>query len=143
MKTSILKTGTLLLAFAALFAFQSCDKDDDTPLPPVKEQIVGIWDVTSFKVGGSEYMNTVVEEASFRYDTIAGAQGYFRQTVKYADEDPEEVIEGTYKIEGSNQVVITADGETKTLKASVNGDNLQLEGTDNGKAVVMKAEKRQ
>lgn len=143
MKTNILKSGTLLLAFAALFAFQSCDKDDDTPLQPVGEQITGIWDVTSFKVGGSEYMNTVVETASFRYDTMAGASGYFRQTVKYADEDPEEVIEGTYKIEGGNQVVMTADGETKTLKAAVNGKRLQLEGADAGQSVVIKAEKRQ
>lgn len=142
MKTRFLSTATLLLAIAAVFAFQSCEKDDDTPTPSVREKLVGTWDITSFKVDTSEYMGTVVETASIRFDTISGTQGDFRQTIKYVDEDPAEILDGKYKIENGNQVVMTADGETKTLKASISGANLQLEGTDNGQKVVMKGKKR-
>lgn len=142
MKTRFLSAMTLLLALSALFALPACEKDDENPTPPIREQLVGTWDITSFKVDGSEYVGTIVDSASIRFDTIAGAQGNFRQTVKYADEDPADTIEGKYKIENGNQVVMTADGETKSMKATVTGSNLQLEGTDDGKKVVMKGKKR-
>ena len=132
----------LLLAIAAVLALPACEKDDDQPTPPIREKLVGAWDITSFKVDTSEYMGTVIDSASIRFDSIVNIQGDFRQTVKYADEDPADVVEGKYKIENGNQVVMTADGETKTLKATITGTSLQLEGTDNGQKVVMKGKKR-
>ncbi len=142
MKTRFLSAMPLLLAIAAVLALPACEKDDDQPETQLREKLVGTWDITSFKVDTSEYMGTVVDSASIRFDSMAVAQGDFRQTVKYKDEDPADVIDGKYKIENGNQVVMTADSETKTLKATITGTSLQLEGTDNGQKVVMKGKKR-
>lgn len=141
MKMSILKSGLLLLALFATAALTSCEKDDD-PAEELKEQIAGIWDITSFKVAGLEYMNTVIESGSIEYKAYSGAQGDFTQTVKYLDEDPEENIAGKYEVLDGASVKMTADGESYTLKVTVTGDNLQLEGEQDGAPLVIKAKRR-
>ncbi|GAB4492616.1 MAG: hypothetical protein OHK0019_14870 [Saprospiraceae bacterium] len=143
MKMSILKSGLLLLALFATAAFTSCDKDeDDKSAAELKEEIAGIWDISSFKVGGSEYMGTVVDSASVEYEAFTGTQGNFTQEVKYLDEDPREITEGKYEILSGESVKMTADGESYTVKVTVNGDNIQIEGKQDGKPLVIKAEKR-
>jgi hypothetical protein len=143
MKMSILKSGLLLLALFATAAFTACDKDeDDKTAAELKSEIAGTWDISSFKVGGSEYMGTVVDSASIEYKTFTGAQGDFVQEVKYVDEDPREITEGKYEILSGESVKMTADGESYTVKVTVNGDNIQIEGTQDGEPLVIKAEKR-
>ena len=143
MKMSNLKAGLLFMTLFAVAALTSCNKDDDTTPAELKEQIAGIWDINSFKVGGTEYMNTVVEEGSIEYKAFTGAKGDFVQTVKYLDEDPEETIEGEYEVLSGTSVKMTADGESYTVKITLDGDNLQLEGKQDGKSLLIKAEKRQ
>lgn len=142
MKMSILKSGLLLLALFATAALTSCKKDDDNPADELKEQIAGIWDITSFKVAGLEYMNTVVEAASIEYEAFSGAQGDFLQTIKYLDEDPEETNEGKYEILGANSVKMISGGESYTLKVTIDGDSIQLEGEQDGEPLVIKAKRR-
>lgn len=143
MKMSILKSGLLLLALFATAAFTACEKDeDDKTAEELKEEIAGIWDITSFKVGGSEYMNTVVEGASIEYEAFTGAQGDFTQTIKYLDEDPLETNEGKYEVLDGSSVKMTDDGESYTLKVTLDGDNLQLEGEQDGAPLVIKAKRR-
>ncbi len=142
MKMSVLKSSILLLAMFATAIFTSCEKDDNFTAEDLKKEIAGIWDITSFKVGGSEYMNTVVEAASIEYEVFTGTQGDFTQEVKYLDEDPEEITEGKYEILSGESVKMTADGESYTLKVTITGDEIQLEGQQDGKSLVIKAEKR-
>ena len=142
MKMSVLKSGLLLLAMFATAIFTSCEKDDDYTAEDLKKEIAGIWDISSFKVGGSEYMGTVVDSASIEYEAFAGAQGDFTQEVKYLDEDPREITEGKYEILSGESVKMTADGESYTLKVTISGDNIQLEGQQDGKSLAIKAEKR-
>lgn len=143
MKMSILKSSLLLLAIFATAIFTSCEKDeDDRTAEDLKKEIAGIWDVTSFKVGGSEYMNTIVEAASIEYKTFTGAQGDFIQTIKYLDEDPTETNEGKYAVLDGSSVKMTDNGESYTLKVTLNGDNLQLEGQQDGKPLEIKAKRR-
>lgn len=142
MKMSILKTGTLLLALAALFVLPSCDKDDDTSAAELQEKIAGTWDFTSFKLGASEYMGTVVDSAYIEYETFTGAKGDFTQQVKYLDEDPAETTEGEYEVVDGNTVKMTSDGKTYQMEVTITGNNLQLEGTQDSKPLVIKAKKR-
>lgn len=142
MKMSILKSGLLLLALFATAALTSCKDDEDDAANELKENIVGVWDLTSFKVSGFEYMGTVIDSASIEYEAFTGAQGDFNQTVKYVDEDPRETTEGKYEVISGASVKMTADGETYTMKVTVNGDNILLEGEQDGEPLVIKAVKR-
>ena len=143
MKMKILKSGLLLFTLLATVALTSCNKDDDNnSAAELKENIVGIWDVTSFKVNGFELMGTVVSSASIEYKAFSGAQGDFAQEVKYLDEDPRETAEGKYEILSGDSVKMTADGETYNVKISINGNQLQLEGEQDGEPLVLKTKKR-
>lgn len=142
MKMSILKSSLLLLALIAA-SLTSCKKDDDdNTAAELKENIVGVWDITSFKVSGFEYMGTVIDSASIGYQAFTGAQGDFTQTVKYLDEDPQENGAGKYEILSGNSVKMTRDGESYTMKVTVGNDNIQLEGEQDGEPLVIKAKKR-
>lgn len=142
MKMNILKSGLLLLALFATAALTSCKDDEDDAPNELKENIVGIWDLTSFKVSGFEYMGTIIDSASIEYKAFTGAQGNFNQMVKYLDEDPRETTEGKYEILSGESVKMTADGESYTMKVIVNGDNIQLEGKQDDEPLVIKAKKR-
>lgn len=141
MKMSILKSGLFLLALFAA-AFISCKDDENDAADNLKGNIVGAWDLTSFKLSGFELMGTVVDSASIEYEAFTGAQGDFSQEVKYLDEDPRETTEGKYEILNGESVKMTADGETYTVKIVINGDNLQLEGEQDGEPLVLKAKRR-
>ncbi|HRI59278.1 MAG TPA: hypothetical protein PK228_06135 [Saprospiraceae bacterium] len=142
MKMNILKSGLLLLALFATAALTSCKDDEDDAPNELKENIVGIWDLTSFKVSGFEYMGTIIDSASIEYKAFTGVQGNFNQMVKYLDEDPRETTEGKYEILSGESVKMTADGESYTMKVIVNGDNIQLEGKQDDEPLVIKAKKR-
>lgn len=143
MKINSLKSGLLFLALFAAAAMTSCDKDDDdNAASELKEKIVGTWDISSFKVGGFEYMDVVIEHASLEYEAFEGAQGDFAQTVKYVDEDPEENGAGKYEVVSGNSIKMVRDGESYTMKVVISGDNIQLEGEQDGEPLVIKAGKR-
>ena len=142
MKMSILKSGILLLALFATAALTSCKDDDDEAANELKENIVGTWDLNSFKVSGFEYMGTIIDSASIEYKAFTSVKGDFNQTVKYVDEDPRETTEGKYEVLSGTSVKMTADGETYTMKVIVKGDKIQLEGEQDGEPLVIKAEKR-
>jgi hypothetical protein len=145
MKTNFLKISLLTLLFGAfsMFTLTSCDKDDDTTPDLVKTKIVGTWDFTSFKVGTSEYMGTIVDSASVTFEAYTGAQGDFEQTLVYADGEQEE-ISGKYNVdEAKKEVKMIADGETEIVKISfTSSDKMEWKTTQDGKQVVAKTERR-
>lgn len=142
MKSNMLKTAMLLLLSAVAISLTSCDKDDDNAADELRENIAGTWDFTSFKLGGSEYMGTVVDSASIQYKTFTGAQGDFVQQVKYLDEDPLDTTAGKYEIVDGDEIKMSADGDSYTMKVTFSGNTVQLEGTQDGKQLVVKAKKR-
>lgn len=141
MKMTHLKSGLLylLLIAATSFSFVACDDDDENTTEDLKSAIVGNWEITSFKVGGSEYMNNTIDSASIEYEAYTGTKGDFTQKVKYKDEFPEESIDGNYQVIDGNEIKMTSDGETYLLEATINGDHLQLEGVQDGKPLLIKA----
>lgn len=136
-----LKSGLLylLLIAATSFSFVACDDDDENTTEDLKSAIVGNWEITSFKVGGSEYMNNTIDSASIEYEAYTGSKGDFTQKVKYEDESPVEAIEGKYQVISGNEIKMTSDGETYLLEATINDDHLQLEGVQDGKPLLIKA----
>jgi len=141
MKMTHLKSGLLylLLIAATSFSFVACDDDDENTTEDLKSAIVGNWEITSFKVGGSEYMNSTIDSASIEYEAYTGSKGDFTQKVKYEDESPVEAIEGKYQVISGNEIKMTSDGETYLLEATINDDHLQLEGVQDGKPLLIKA----
>lgn len=141
MKMTHLKSGLLylLLIAATSFSFVACDDDDENTTEDLKSAIVGNWEITSFKVGGSEYMNNTIDSASIEYEAYTGSKGDFTQKVKYEDESPVEAIEGKYQVISGNEIKMTSDGETYLLEATINDDHLQLEGVQDGKPLLIKA----
>ena len=138
-----LKSGLLylLLIAASSFSFVACDDDDENTTEDLKSAIVGNWEITSFKVGGSEYMNNTIDSASIEYEAYTGSKGDFTQKVKYEDESPVEAIEGNYQVISANEIKMTSDGETYLLEATINDDHLQLEGVQDGKPLLIKADR--
>lgn len=136
-----LKSGLLylLLIAATSFSFVACDDDDENTTEDLKSAIVGNWEITSFKVGGSEYMNNTIDSASIEYEAYTGSKGDFTQKVKYEDESPVEAIEGKYQVISANEIKMTSDGETYLLETTINDDHLQLEGVQDGKPLLIKA----
>jgi hypothetical protein len=141
----MLKTAMLLLLSAVAISLTSCDKDNDdndNAAEELREKIAGTWDFTSFKLGGSEYMGTIVDSASIEYKTFTGTQGDFVQKVKYLDEDPLDTTAGKYQIVDGDEIKMTADGDSYTMKVTFSGNTVQLEGTQDGKQLIVKAKKR-
>jgi hypothetical protein len=56
----------MMLAFITL-SLVSCDKEDDVKKPTFKEELTGTWDITSYKVQGSEYIGVLVNTAILRF----------------------------------------------------------------------------
>lgn len=145
MKTNFLKIKLLpLLLFAfGMMTMTACDKDDDTTPVNIKSKIVGTWDFTSFKVGNSEYMGTIVDSSYVTFGAIQVNKGDFEQTITYADGETE-AIAGEYEIdENKDEVKMTADGETEVIKITlINDTNMNWSGTQDGKTLIIKTVRR-
>jgi len=145
MKTNFLKISllTLLVGAFSMFTLTSCDKDDDATPDTIKANIVGTWDFTSFKVGTSEYMGTIVDSSSVTFKAFTGVQGDFEQNIVYADGEQEE-ISGKYTVdETKKEVKMVADGETEIVKITfTSSDKMEWKTTQDGKQVVAKTERR-
>ncbi len=146
MKTSIVKTGFMAVTMAAfaLFTFTACEKDDPQPAPPtLKQQLVGTWNITSFNLGGTEYVGLVVDSASITYQAFVGAQGNFLQKINYIDGEIDS-IKGTYTVdEETEKVIMTAEGEINFAEVDLPASNkLELRMTQDDEPLVVKATKK-
>ncbi len=144
MKTNVFQMAAKMLALTALLAFAmtSCEKDDDEPTI-AKEDLVGKWEVTSFKVDTSEYMGVVVDSAGIKFDAFTGAQGNFSQTVVYEDGDRDQLT-GKYQVkESTNEVIMIALGDTNTAKITLlNESKLEWKGKQENKNLTVKAKRK-
>ena len=145
MKTQLIKTTfkTIIMMFFISLAVSSCKKDDDTKPVTLKEKLAGKWEITSFNVGGTEYMGFVLDNASLQYDAYTGAEGSFKQTVLYTDGENDETL-GTYSVVESTKLIkMSSDGEL--IEATFNitqNDQLELTGEKDGEVVKIKATRK-
>ncbi len=125
-----------------LFGFSACKKDNDTKPKTLKEQLVGKWNITSFKLGDNEYIGTLVDSASIQYDSFTGTQGNFKQNVVFSD-NTEVTTSGKYTVNESTKEVkmLTIDDEI-TAKITVNGDKFDWLGEQDGETLIIKANRK-
>ena len=142
MKTNFLKSGllTLVASAFAMFALSSCDKDDDPVPQAIKSQIVGIWDITSFKVDTSEYIGVLVDSSVIKFEAYTGSQGNFQHSILYSDGEREN-LSGKYEVEETKkEVKMIFAGETNTVKINFTASNkMEWTGKDQGNTVKVKA----
>lgn len=131
----------MLMTFAVV-SFIACD-DNDPVAPPMKDQIVGTWDVTSYKLSGDEYMGLIFEAASIEFEAYTDDEGQFTQEVTFFDEDST-AITGDYTFdEAEDKVTMEYDGDIIIATVSVTGGNkLHWNGTQDGFPLVIEATRR-
>jgi hypothetical protein len=142
MKTNFLKISLLALIVSA-FTITSCKDDDDTAPRTIKNQIVGTWEFTSFKVDGDEYMGNLVDTSVVTFEKYTGTQGDFEQTILYSDGERDEIA-GKYSVdETKKEVKMTAGGETEIVKVNFpTTDKMDWSTTQDDLPVVAKTERQ-
>ena len=131
----------LLIALTLFLA--SCDRSEAEPLSPEDiAQLNGRWIITSYKVGGSEYMGLLVEAGALAFSPEGDLDGQFIQVVKFVDETAEDVLQGDYVIDVDNsQLRLTYNGEVVIADIDIDGDDLIWTGEQDGSPVEMIATK--
>jgi hypothetical protein len=144
MKTNAVQTTAKMLAFAALVALgmTSCEKDNDEPVI-AKEDLVGSWEFTSFKIDTSEYIGTLVDSAGIKFDAFTGDQGNFSQTIVYADGERDRLT-GKYRVnEITSELIMTAAGVSETAKITLlTPGKVAWKGKQDNEDVSVKADKK-
>ena len=144
MKTILLQLKPInLLFFAVLaFSFTACDNDDNVT-PPIKDELVGTWDITSYNLGGDEYMGFIMEAASLEFEAYTGEEGTFTEEVTFPGEQPIS-ISGPYTVdEEDNKVFMTFDGDMVIAKVEIiDGDSLVWDGNQDGFPLKLEAVRR-
>ncbi len=144
MKTKSINSFILTALFlgSIIFSVSSCKKDDNTKPQTLKDGILGSWNITSFKVGGTEYMGSVVKSSTLKYEAFTGTQGNFTQTVNYVD-NSNESTNGKYSVdEVSKEIKMTTIDEEIIAKINIKDDNLELTGEQDGEVLLVKAAKK-
>jgi len=133
---------TALFLGSIFLSVSSCKKDNNTKPQTLKEGIVGTWNITSFKVGGTEYMGSVVKFSSLKYEAFTGTQGNFTQAVTYVD-NSNESTNGKYSVdEVSKEVKMTTVDEEIIAKINLKDDILEFSGEQDGEELLVKATRK-
>lgn len=144
MKSFFLKSNLMTLMLVALtsLTFISCDKEDAQP--PLKETLVGTWDITSYRLDGDEWIGFIVDEAHLRFDAYTGEEGTFLESVTFPEEEPV-TQEGAYSTDDdADQVAMEYDGQIIVAEIRFDGpDRLEWNGEESNYPLVIKAVRRQ
>ena len=143
MKTNFFKFRYLFILMAVVaLSFTACN-EDETVSPPLKDKLVGTWDVTSYKLSGDEYMGFIFESASLQFDAYTGEEGQFIQEVTFPDEEST-AISGDYTfLEEDDKVVMEYDGDLIFARITITDeDHLEWNGVQDGFPLVMIATRR-
>ena len=142
MKTLFLKNRIFSMLMLALFTLSlvSCDKEDDVVKPTFKQELTGTWDISSYKLEGSEYMGVLAEKASITFSAYTGAKGEFQQEVTFFGEEAA-VLDGSYAAdETKREVTMDYEGDYINAKVTItNGKQMLFEA---GNFLVIVATKR-
>jgi hypothetical protein len=143
MKTFLnLKLVTLMLLSIVVLSLTACDKDEPA-VPSLKDEVVGTWDITSYKLGGDEYMGLIFDAASLSFGAYTDAEGEFTQEVTFPDEEASSIT-GAYTFdEDENKVIMEYDQDIITAKITItDGYKLKWDGSQDGFPLVIEAIKR-
>lgn len=148
MKTQVLKASLWAMLLATLFVLPACQKDDDDdaaqPLDPtLKSELVGEWNITSFKLDSFEYMQVIVENSVIRFDAYTGAKGSYRHEIEYADGELE-MLTGEYSVdEAARELHMALFHDTRTvfLEISNDGKRMYWSGEQDGYPLTVQAER--
>jgi hypothetical protein len=145
MKTMLFKNGifaTLMLAFL-LATLPSCDKNEETPELPFKENLVGTWDINSYVLDDDEWMGLIMDEASITFEEPTGNSGIFVQEGIFADGE-EMFLSGRYIYdETDSQVTMYYEGEPIVADIAFTAkDKMLWESIELEFPLVIKATKR-
>ena len=141
MKTTFFNsTFAFLMLAVSVFTFTSCDKDPVEK--PFKEEVVGVWDITSYKLAGTEYIPLLMESGSIQFNAYTGAQGVFVQVVNWPDEDFVS-LSGPYTVnEARNEVSMQYEDEIIVAEIEITGDEMLWKSIQDEYPLVIKATRR-
>ena len=123
------------------FVLTGCSKE-----ARIGKKLAGTWDVTSFTEDGVEGMGAVFSSFEMYfgdYDKKDG-KGDYKQTAVILGTGAALVETGTYSLDSAGEeVTFTNDaGETTTYMLTLDGDNLELEGTVDGFKYIIQAKRK-
>ena len=144
MKTTFFKRAFLLpLMFVALgFGLTSCDKDDELSQEEI-QALAGLWDITSYTIGGDEYIGFLAESGTIEFDPAGPSGGEFTQSIKFFDEEEPASISGDYTVNPrKGEIRLVYDGVVVVAEISIDGDELDWKGRQDGFPLNLAAKKR-
>jgi hypothetical protein len=144
MKTMFLKKGfAALMCALAIMSLASCGNDDDVAEPTLKEEIAGVWDVTSYKLNGDEYLGVLVTSATLEFGAYSGSKGQFEEVVTFPDDETFS-ISGPYEVdEERKEVRMEYEGEIIVAQITITGgDHMVWESIQDEYPLVIEADKR-
>ncbi len=145
MKTMFFKNPiyTMLMFAVVALSFTACDKEEETPQLSFKEQLVGTWDITSYKLDDDEWIGLIIESGSIKFNAFTGDEGQFEQVVRYLDDDTH-TLTGAYTVDEARKEV-SMEYEDEIIVAQIGitgGDKMVWESLENLYPLVIKADKR-
>lgn len=134
MKNTISKL--TLLAFSLMLlilpGLMSCKKDKHDE-PTLQEQLVGEWEVTSFKIDDLEMMDFFLSSSSLEIEASNEPKGDYGWLFVYYDGSSTDAS-GYYEVDESSRK-LTLDNNTEAeveYDIKLNGDELELKGIVDG-----------
>lgn len=145
MKTAFFKNNLFTLLMIALVSvlLPSCDRDDETPEPPISQSLIGTWDINSYVLDDDEWIGLIMESASITFGELNINSGIFTQEVTFADGETAS-LSGRYVLDETlGQVTMYYDGEPIVADITItNGNKLLWDSVEQGYPLVLKATKR-
>ncbi len=132
----------LAVALLASFVLVGCSKE-----ARVSKKLVGIWDVTSWTVDGTEYMEAFLSSATIVFSDYSkkDSKGDYKFTVVDALFGTTTVEDGTYSLNSTGEEIEFSpdNGDPSyTFVLTLDGDNLEMEGTLDGVKHVVQAKRQ-
>ena len=142
MKTILSKINLTAVALFLLVmpSLSNCKKDDDKIDQSVEaKSLVGNWNASSFKIDGVETKGLIIAASEMEFE----ADGDFKWVIVYTDNSSDIAI-GKYELNETGTNVTFTDPENDVLQFEVALDNgnLQLSGSMDEGATVIKAERK-
>ena len=145
MKTMSLKNRiySMLMFALVIISFPACESDYVTPELTLKEELIGTWDITSYKLNGEEYIPNLLKSGLIQFSPFTGLKGEFTQEVTFPDEESL-TLTGEYEVdEENNEVRIEYEGDIITAEIEITGGNMMnWESVRDEYPLILKANKR-
>jgi hypothetical protein len=134
---------TMLMFALVIISLPACENDDVTTPFTLKEELIGTWDITSYKLNGEEYIPSLVKSATIQFNPFTGLQGQFTQEVTFSDEESL-TLTGDYEVdEEEKEVRMEYEGDVITAEIEITGGNMMdWESIRDEYPLIIKANKR-